>query len=337
MQVLGGHSFDHAHLLSTSGAYEWWYVDAQSADGEWGIVVIVFRGMPMSPDYLAALSTSSEVDPTDHCGYAVSVYHRGARIATAFHGVPAQECAFSVTDCDVQAATVSIRRTSDGAYSVHAITRVREVPHDVEITATLVPTSHPAGIASDPEPHAWIVAAPRCTAHVDVMLRESGAVRTHVQWSGMGYHDHNVGVRPMQADHGDWYWGRVHDADRTIVYLATPGAQQPSMWLGVADANGLHWCDNVSFERHQRRISFMGLRYHRSIHCRGTLPSGGSLDVVCVNTNVVENGPFYQRYASDWTVNGTPSKQQGMSEYMDCARYRRAWIRPFLRTIWQQR
>jgi len=52
---------------------------------------------------------------------------------------------------------------------------------------------------------------------------------------------------------------------------------------------------------------------------------------------VVENGPFYQRYYSDWIVNGVHIKDRGMSEYMDCARYQRAWIRPFLRTIWQQR
>lgn len=337
MQVLGGHSFDHAHLLSTSGAYEWWYVDAQSQSGEWGIVVIVFRGMPMSPDYLAALADPALVHPADHCGYAVSVYHYGARIATAFHGVAPSECSFSATDCDVGAATVSIRRETDGLYRVQASTRLDHMPHAVQISATLVPLSSPAGSSTESEPHAWIVAAPRCKASVELSFEESGSIREVARWNGFGYHDHNVGMRPLQADHGDWYWGRVHDVDRTIVYLATPGATQPFTWLGVADADGLHVCDSVVFTATQRRRSFMGLRINRTISCRGTLPSGEMLDVLCRNAVVVENGPFYQRYYSDWIVNGVHIKDRGMSEYMDCARYQRAWIRPFLRTIWQQR
>lgn len=332
MQVLGGHTFDHAHLLSGPGSYEWWYVDAQSDDGEWGIVVIVFRGMPMSPDYLAAVT-----DPGNHCGYAVSVYHHGARIATAFHGVAEEQCSFSQTDCDVRAGDVSIRRAEDGSYVVHANTHVDTQPQSVRITAVCAPLSAPAGRASEPEPHAWILAAPRLSAKVEVAFVETGVVRAEARWQGMGYHDHNLGVRPMQADHGDWYWGRVHDADRTIVYLATPGATQPCMWVGVADEQGLHSCSDARVSIGRRRFSFMGLHSGRTLTCSGLLPTGEELQISCVNSTVVENGPFYQRYLSDWTVNGIAVSNRGMSEYMDCSRYSQAWIRPFLRTIFQRR
>ena len=54
MDVTFGPLHDHCRFLDASGAYEWWYIDALSPDGEWGAVVIIFRGMPMSPDYLKA-------------------------------------------------------------------------------------------------------------------------------------------------------------------------------------------------------------------------------------------------------------------------------------------
>jgi len=290
----------------------------------------------MSPDYLASLAHSTTTEPDDHCGYAVSVYHQGAQIATAFHGVGAEQCSFSRSDCDVRAGQVSIRRSPDGSYAVSVDTSMKALPHSVRISAVCTPITAPVGRSTDPEPHAWIIAAPRLRANVDLAVLEGESVRTAVRWHGMGYHDHNLGSRPMQADHGDWFWGRIHDATRTVVYLATPGAAQPFAWLGVADDQGLHICSDVIVSVRQPRISFMGLRCGRTIACSGTLPSGESLVVECANATVVENGPFYQRYLSDWIINGTRITTQGMSEYMDCSRYTRAWIRPFLRTIWQR-
>lgn len=336
MQVLGGHTYDHSHSLSGSGAYEWWYVDAESHDGQWGIVVILFRGMPMSPDYLAALQRGDAV-PADHCGYAVSVYHRGVRIATAFHGVNEVDCAYSEVDCDVRTGPVRFRRMDDGRYLLEADTTIHLAPQAVRIRAELTPLAPIAGTATESDVHAWILAAPRTEATVQITFVEHGRVALESTWQGMGYHDHNLGLHSMQDDLADWYWGRLHTADRTFVYLATAGAGTHFAWLGLIDRSGLQSCSNVELRLTSPRWTLMGLRTHSTIQVRGTEPSGVPLDIMCTNDGVVENGPFYQRYTSTWRVNGNDSVARGMSEYMDCTRYRRSWIRPFLRTMWQVR
>ncbi|MGA0046016.1 MAG: hypothetical protein ACO3I4_07150, partial [Candidatus Kapaibacteriota bacterium] len=81
MQLLTGPSHDVSHHLEASGAYEWWYVDAletptdDALSSSWGVVVILFRGMPMSPAYLQEQRSPQGSSPSQHCGMAVSIYY----------------------------------------------------------------------------------------------------------------------------------------------------------------------------------------------------------------------------------------------------------------------
>jgi hypothetical protein len=153
-------------------------------------------------------------------------------------------------------------------------------------------------------------------------------------WEGYAYRDHNWGERAMQHDFKHWYWGRVHAPERTIVYLAAPGTDGGSAWAGEVDDDGnvQEWTDVVVTPR-KHGLTLLGLWAPRLIKITGRTASGEVMAVESRHHAVVEDSPFYQRYLSRWTLNGT-DLGEGTSEYMNVSRYKRAWIRPFLRLPW---
>ena len=73
----GGPRFDQ--VVPPSG-YLWWYVDAISDDGEYGLSIIAFVGSVFSPYYALARSrTGGLADPENHCALNVALYGKGGK------------------------------------------------------------------------------------------------------------------------------------------------------------------------------------------------------------------------------------------------------------------
>ena len=66
---------DFAKIVPPNG-YAWWYVDALSDDGQYGITVIAFIGSVFSP-YYAFARRKGPADPLNHCAINVAVYRKG--------------------------------------------------------------------------------------------------------------------------------------------------------------------------------------------------------------------------------------------------------------------
>ena len=62
-------------VVSPNG-YAWWYVDALSDDGQYGITVIAFIGSVFSP-YYAFARRKGPADPLNHCAVNVAIYRKG--------------------------------------------------------------------------------------------------------------------------------------------------------------------------------------------------------------------------------------------------------------------
>lgn len=325
MQVITGIRNDGCHNLDGPGAYEWWYVDALSADGKWGVVVILFRGMPMSPTYLHNPSHM-------HAGCAVSVYHNGARLAFSFTEQPLASASYASDEVRVQMEGASIVVDEKG----HLMASV-EMPCDADGRRVAVTLTGQSTRSTDPVPtdlserHAWVLARPRMQAKASIKLMEGSAVVVDHMFETIGYHDHNLGVRAMHHDFTDWYWGRVHCPDRTIVFLSTPRSTDTTHEVYEIDDAGVPtpWHD-VEITYGKTFITTMGLLCSRHITLRGISPITGPHEVICTNSVACEDSPFYQRYLSDWYIDGM-AVGKGMSEYMNVARMKSAWIRPFLR------
>lgn len=327
MRILSGLKHDHCHMLDGQGAYEWWYADALDASGEWGVVMILFRGMPMSPDYLA--------NPNDlQGGYALSIYHRGVRIAFAFGGHPLENCRFAGDDVHVSMPGAELRRIDEKlSMTIDAPCgndgRRACVALSMNVGSSVVHDSYAAD-----DPHTWILAAPRSPATVQIQIHEAHGEVVARSFPAIAYHDHNMGVRAMAVDFRDWYWGRLHTDHQTIVYLVTKRSADETSWFGrVHDDGRVEAFSDVDVMFQRPRWSMMGLRYHQRIVLRGRDSEGHLVTAECLNARVCEDGPFYQRYISRWRVDGVEAGM-GMSEYMDVRRLSKAWIRPFLRLPW---
>lgn len=327
MQILSGLENDHCHRLDTVGAYEWWYADALDSTGEWGVVMILFRGMPMSPDYLSRPELM-------HGGYALSVYHRGVRIAFAFGGHSLASCSFSEERPEVHMPGAELAMEGDNlVMSIDAA--CGDDGRRAKVRMEMATTRHVHGESeSIKADHAWVLAGARSPSTVHLQIREAHDVVVDQKFSALSYHDHNLGRRAMPRDFGDWYWGRFHAERQTYVFLVTRRSVDTVEWFGRVHADGrVEQLRNVQLKFSGRRYSMMGLSFHRELELTGTDASGGTVIVHCRNRQVCEDGPFYQRYISHWSVNGEASGL-GMSEYMDVRRLSQAWIRPFLRLPW---
>jgi carotenoid 1,2-hydratase len=324
MQLLTGPSHDVSHHLEASGAYEWWYVDAletptdDALSPSWGVVVILFRGMPMSPAYLQEQRSPQGSFPGQHCGMAVSIYYGARRVAFAFREIPEEQ--FTIP-----------------AHEFVVDTTHPEVSQALRVRVTLPESplqnsDSDSDSDSETDAHGWVLVAPRVQASVHVEIAEDGIVMTSASWNGLAYRDHNFGNRPLQADFHDWYWGRVHADDRTLVFLAAPDARTPFVAAGEVSADGRQWrpWTNVRFHAEQTRMSMMGLVSGRRSRLVGTDADGRERVLICSHRWVVENGPFYQRYISEWSLDGR-GLGRGTSEYMNAARLGSAWTWPFLR------
>ncbi|MBU3698525.1 MAG: hypothetical protein FGM33_00740 [Candidatus Kapabacteria bacterium] len=327
MHVLTGIQNDHCHLLDGPGAYEWWYADALDATGQWGVVLILFRGMPMSPDYLADPRAMSG-------GYAVSIYHRGVRLAFGFGGFPLESCQFDADGVGVSMPCGGLKVGADG------LTMSIDAPcgsdgRRVNVVLRMPEVRQPASALDEAsDGHSWVLSAARAAAEVSLEISEEHGRVVHHQFEALAYHDHNLGTRAMSCDYRDWYWGRVQGAKQTYVYLFTRRSADNSTWFGRVLPDGrVERFEQVTVALNRPRITMFGLMHHRTIRLSGVDSTGQIHEVECHNDSVCEDGPFYQRYVSSWHT-GDGELAYGMSEYMNARRLAEPWIRPFLRLPW---
>jgi carotenoid 1,2-hydratase len=202
-----GPRFD-AHV--PPGGYAWWYIDAFSHDGRYGLTIIAFVGSVFSPYY----AWSRWRDPLDHCALNVALYRldggaglwamteRGRRALT--RETHALGVGRSAVAWDGDALTITIDE--------HAA----PIPARVRGTVRLTPAAvTDFTLALDPaRRHLWRPIAPR--AHVAVALTAPDLV-----WSGDGYLDSNVGSEPLQDAFRSWHWARVHRGDDVLLHYDT--------------------------------------------------------------------------------------------------------------------
>jgi carotenoid 1,2-hydratase len=348
MNILPGIHHDTAHELTAPGAYEWWYVDAISDDGEWACTAIWFIGIPMSPFYNAAFERfkkSGESPPCAHDfpGYSISLYHRGKRVYNAFHEFPPN--AFK-TKFDEPFIEIGKTRFffKNKKFEIEIDTVFEKEPRGFKGKFTLTPNQLLAGNSFKNEEnghnHTWIPAAPDCAISSEFALYEYGELKISDGFHGTAYHDHNIGLRPLADDFSDWYWGRVHCGDFTLVYYYAFSPENiPNLeWLGVFKNGELLQIENVKFELNSFKTNAMGLKSAWEITARGFFKNE-EVSFKCLAKSVLEYGPFYLRFLSEFEVNfcGKVFKNGGITEFIACQKLRSKLIRPFIKVPIQRK
>ncbi len=209
----GGPRFDQ---VVPPGGYLWWYVDALSDDGEYGLSIIAFVGSVFSPYYALARSRSGGVaEPENHCALNVALYGKGGKRWTMTERGRSQisrsaqhyQIGPSSLHWDGQALTIDIDEIN--------------VPIPMKVRGRVI--VRPEGLCNFVTPldneglHRWGPIAPCSRVEVEMD-------NPQFSWRGHAYMDSNEGDEPVENGFQDWDWARAEMAngDTSVVYDVRP-------------------------------------------------------------------------------------------------------------------
>ena len=193
------------------GGYLWWYVDALSDCGQYGLSIIAFVGSVFSPYYAWARDRGLDTDPDNFCCLNVALYsknagrwamtERGARFN--HRGVDYFSIGPSHLHWDGQALHIDINEISV------------PIPRKIQGRVSV----HPDQLFNFGAPldgdalHMWGPLAP--SARVSVALDNPSQA-----WQGHAYLDSNEGSEPIDRPFTEWDWSRcrLNNGDTAVLY-----------------------------------------------------------------------------------------------------------------------
>lgn len=192
------------------GGYLWWYVDALSDDGAFGLTIIAFVGSVFSPYYYWALQKNPAASPEDHCAINVALYGRGIR-------------RWSMTERGQRHVRRDSRSFQVGPSHLrwtgaHLEIQINEwsapIPRPVRGVIRVIPDRLFAFTAAldDGNLHHWGPLAP--SARVEVALESPNC-----SWQGHAYLDSNEGASPIAEGFTEWDWSRANLSDGSVAVL----------------------------------------------------------------------------------------------------------------------
>jgi len=315
-------SFD-ADVRSTdrpSGGYEWWYFDAMTEDDRYSIVIIFYEGNPFSTRYNQRLVNGDDPLPDDHPAISISVYEQGSPIYYSFTEFDATDCSFNAEHPKVTVGPHSMKGTDEGGKLCYTLQLDEELPSGDGLQAKLRFESSKTEIFSAKNSgeggHLWNLVQPRAEVTGRVRISQDKTGTNEIAFEGTGYHDHNTGREPMREEFSDWYWGRFHFDYGTLVYYVMNRRQteQHKAWLMSPDSGHLLQTYN-EIDLVDRGLTVFGLKTARKIGLRS-----GNSQVQVQQSELFDNGPFYQRYRSEAFLRipaeGVVESCKGITEYI---------------------
>lgn len=208
------------------GGYSWWYVDALSEDGRFGLVIIAFIGSVFSPYY----AWSGRADPLDHCAINVALYTPGP---SRWAMTERRRAAVS-RDASMLTIGPSSFCWENGGLTIRFDEITAPAPTRLRGTVRLEPLGLVArDFALDARSrHWWRPISPRAAVEVSLEGLNQG-------WRGEGYFDTNWGAEPLEDAFMLWDWSRAHLArDTLLLYDVVPRDGAPTALAFRVNAAG---------------------------------------------------------------------------------------------------
>jgi carotenoid 1,2-hydratase len=304
---------DFAASLAPNG-YAWWYLDALSDCGRYGLTVIAMLGCVFSPWYARA-RRHGLVDPVQHSALNVVLYRgQGRRWAMT------ERDAAAVTRHSHQLSIGPSRVTWEGdALQIDVDERTSPWPQTLRGQIRVTPsvrhaTPYPLDAAAR---HLWWPIAP--LARISVRF-EAPALR----WHGAAYLDANQGSAPLEDDFDAWNWSRSHGSSRDglsssrVLYDTVGAAGHPNRsWsLEFAADGSVHAASQPPIQRMPSTL--WGIERHtRCDH-------GARPRVI----ETLESAPFYSRSLVETTLEG--ERVESFHESVSLTRFATSWVRALL-------
>lgn len=299
---------------SDVGAYQWWYFDALSDDGRFGLVAIYFVGGVFSAHYADRLAAGQAASPFEHPMINLALYDRQKQVAWVFSEYPQDELVVAHPDLDVRIAGSRVHRQADGSYEITVEDDDFVAGKRITLRASFRPIAPPlelnAPSLDERGRHFWGSPAPSCEVHVE-------CPSVGWDWKGHGYHDVNHGKEPLHSGFLHWSWGRANVTGKTQVFYDAVDIEgrrsrrihSDGVWLGedgndTLDRSLSPWLLNVP-----TRWRAPGLKVDEKRRW--------------------ESSPFYARGVS--TFESPSGQAEGVSEHVDLQRFASPVVRWMLR------
>lgn len=189
------------------GGYAWWYIDAISDDGVYGITIIAFIGSVFSPYY----AWSKARNPFDHCALNVALYGPGIG-RWAMTERPKNNVSISANEFQLADSAM----TWDGSkLRIKIDEHLSPIPSPVrgEVIVDTSFQNNQSFQIDEKGRHRW---RPICTAaRVSARFTDPD-----LSWSGNGYLDTNDGDEPLEDGFRFWDWSRAElpNGESAVLY-----------------------------------------------------------------------------------------------------------------------
>lgn len=310
--------FQHIHPAENKppGSYEWWYFDALSDDGENGIVVIFYHANPFSVNYIKELSKST-IRPAGYPAVSVSLYEKGKTVYYSFLEFTEEDFDWDESAPACSIGDNSFRYTMEDGMLMAGIKLKQELASghrlagEIQFRSTAL--SPDLLDKSGDRKHSWNLVMPGAETECHFSLN-NGKTKRLFEFTGTGYHDHNTGLEPMKNSFTDWYWGRYHFPDHTLVYylMNREDGIQYEGWL--TDAGG----NSIRAELKDLKSSDRTLNPFALYAARKFTMDFGTAEITVQTPDLLDNGPFYQRFKGNAVMKsaGKVAAARGISEYI---------------------
>ena len=323
------------HPQKDPKAYEWWYFDALSDDGNEAVVIVFLDNFIYSPRYNDLRKTNgSAAIPENERFPAVSItyYRDGKQVYRAVNEYRAGQFAASenTPECKIGNSSFRYESASYGSgFSVAIdvpLSRNRRLEAKLE-WLSIESDFGTAPFCYDDSTHCWNMVAPRSDVTGKITVVDSSGRKLDVRsFRGTGYHDHNLDNRWLVKTVRDWHWGRAHFADCTAIFYRYReiGDGSPTTKLFLIKDGELQ-VREVRFEEQNYVRDKFGIRYPTSLH----LISEDGIRLNSKPLKVIDSSFYHMRFLSSITLKLADGKEHhttGIGEFIAPKALKHRWL-----------
>ena len=318
MQIISDFYKDTQSIKPKPGSYEWWYFDVMSKEG-YSLVVIFYDGNPFSRRYIEKLESKGETHASEFPAISISLYKSGKPIFYSFEEVNPEDADFSKTQPFGRIGDNIFEGFFDNNELNYKVTLSQKLEDGSMLQGTVIFKSSLQDLSGitqteneiNKNDHCWNLIMANSLVECNLHIR--GGINEKIEFNGRGYHDHNTGDEPMKESFKEWYWGRYHIKNSTLIYylMAVDGDWKKKVWF-IDEAGNVSFLDQ-KIEMSNQGYNLFGLKSARTFEF-----DGGGIQAFIQNDQVVDSGPFYQRFIGKLILNrgGGLEQAEGMSEYI---------------------
>lgn len=303
------------------GSYEWWYFDGLSNNGEYGFVVIFYEGNPFSRRYSEALDSEGNDSLKIADAYpalSISVYKHGKPIYYGFREYSPEDALFTPDRVFGRAGKSDFLGSKSNDGLRYTIQLNQTLPGGDRIEGILKFASRTINLSlaedkptASEDNHIWNLVQPYASVEGEIFI--NGYESHNIIFTGRGYHDHNLGLEPMDRNFKDWHWGRFHFEKSVFIYYLMQKKEESQHQAWVITPEGKTTAVDSEIRLSEKAFNPFGLQSARKIEI-----TGDRIRCFIQHEKVIDNGPFYQRFLSRNLMETEIGLEQapGFSEYI---------------------